>query len=90
MQIPRKLVPAELIEKSVATSGSFRFGSDFPAKESSIDQTRGCEHDLILGGTLKGSFVAYGQPLGSKMEIPIKTIDRFFPAPLAFSEVGSS
>ena len=57
---------------------------------SNIDQTRGCEHDLILGGSPKGSFVAYCQPLDTKMEIPIKTFHPFFSTPLPFSEVDSS
>jgi len=50
----------------VATSGNFQFRSDFPAEKSSIDQTRGCEHALIIGGVQKGSFVAYCQPLDTK------------------------
>jgi hypothetical protein len=41
----------------VATSGNFQFRSDFPAEKSSIDQTRGYEHDLMLGGVRRGGGV---------------------------------
>src|ERR1019366_1209718 len=72
------------------TSGNFQFRSHFPAEKSSIDQTRGCEHALIIGGSKRGALWRTVSPWTPRMEIPIKTIHPFLSAALPFSEVDSS